>query len=958
MSACVDLGPINVSATDTRSYRAIELANGLQALLIHDATADKAAASLDVRVGSLSDPKEIQGLAHFLEHMLFLGTEKYPKEDEYSSFLSSHAGSSNAFTSDSHTNFYFGVSHEFLEPSLDRFAQFFISPLFDQSCSDRELQAVDSEHEKNLKQDQWRKAQLDRHTCDPASPFCHFATGSRTTLLTNTHAAGIDLRQALLDFHARHYSANLMTLAILGRESLDDLQALVLSKFSSVANTNATALVLPAAPYGPLQLARRIHMVPIRDTRQLDLAFVLPDETDRFEAQSGHYISHLVGHEGPGSLLSFLKEQGWATALMSASSSNMKKVYSSFKITVTLSESGLEHVEEIVCAFFQYIELLRREGVQEWIYRECQQLQAMSFRFKDKDPAAPYCTALAGTLRDYPPRHVLDHAYLMNDFRPDYIQELLSLLVPRRMRMWVIAADPDGKCTSSEPYYGTQYCDVPLEESFLAKLECPGAEPRLHLPPANEFIPNDFTLHPAPFAPATVPVLLAETPTARVWHKQDDTFAMPKANVKIALVSRMAYADPRCCNLTRLFLDMLKDSLAEFSYAADLAGLIYGLINTMYGLELGVTGFTDKLLVLVRAVAARLAGLQIDPQRFVILKEQYKRFLVNFKANEPHQRVMYNSSLVLSECMYSHAERLAELDDITAEMVQAFGPTLLRRVHAEVLVHGNVTPEESLALANTIHAALSDRGLGRPLAPIERTMLNREHVLPDGCFFSHTTKSEIHKTSAVDMLFQIGRESTQLNVLLELVEQILHVPFFSQLRTQEQLGYIVHSSVRRNGGVQYLRFVIQSDRLPLFLETRVFAFIQSLKGLIEALSEAQFADYVEAVCARKLEKPKNLIEETRIYWSEIASGFYEFDRSTVEVPALRRVTKADVLAFCDEYLVDGAARRRVISIRTLPAHGQPLEQEDPSVPIEDLARFKRGLDLYALPIAPACAPHL
>lgn len=70
--------------------------------------------------GSLSDPSDIAGLAHFCEHMLFLGTKKYPKENEYSQFLSEHAGSSNAFTSGEHTNYYFDVSHEHLQGALDR----------------------------------------------------------------------------------------------------------------------------------------------------------------------------------------------------------------------------------------------------------------------------------------------------------------------------------------------------------------------------------------------------------------------------------------------------------------------------------------------------------------------------------------------------------------------------------------------------------------------------------------------------------------------------------------------------------------------------------------------------------------------------------------------------------------------------------------------------------------------
>lgn len=61
---------------DDRSYRVIELPNKLEALLVHDAQADKASASLNVNVGNFSDEKDMPGMAHAVEHLLFMGTEK------------------------------------------------------------------------------------------------------------------------------------------------------------------------------------------------------------------------------------------------------------------------------------------------------------------------------------------------------------------------------------------------------------------------------------------------------------------------------------------------------------------------------------------------------------------------------------------------------------------------------------------------------------------------------------------------------------------------------------------------------------------------------------------------------------------------------------------------------------------------------------------------------------------
>ena len=97
--SAVVLDGIWKSSSDDRQYRSLTLPNGLRALLISDPAADSAAAAMSVAVGHTSDPWEISGLSHFLEHMLFLGTTKYPDEASYKRFLKDRGGGSNASTS-------------------------------------------------------------------------------------------------------------------------------------------------------------------------------------------------------------------------------------------------------------------------------------------------------------------------------------------------------------------------------------------------------------------------------------------------------------------------------------------------------------------------------------------------------------------------------------------------------------------------------------------------------------------------------------------------------------------------------------------------------------------------------------------------------------------------------------------------------------------------------------------
>ena len=90
--------------------------------------------------------------------MLFLGTAKYPEENTYNNFITTHGGSKNASTGEDYTQYFFSIQNDFLDQALDMFARFFREPLFDQSSTDREMNAVDNEFKKNLSDESRRQS--------------------------------------------------------------------------------------------------------------------------------------------------------------------------------------------------------------------------------------------------------------------------------------------------------------------------------------------------------------------------------------------------------------------------------------------------------------------------------------------------------------------------------------------------------------------------------------------------------------------------------------------------------------------------------------------------------------------------------------------------------------------------------------------------------------------------------
>lgn len=276
-NSLIRINNITKSQQDTREYRGLQLNNGLKVLLVSDSTANKSAAALSVSVGHLNDPENIPGLAHFLEHMLFLGTVKYPDENSYSSYLQQHGGTSNAETYPDKTRYYFDVLPNHLDGALDRFAQFFIAPLFNESSAEREINAVDSEHDKNFALDGWRIRQINKHLSKPDHPYNNFGTGNRSTLEVEPKRMGINVRDELIKFHEQWYSSNIMSLCVSGKETLDELEEMVLPKFTPIQNKNKTATRWNELPFSDEQLRKKIYVLPVRDTRSITISFQCGD---------------------------------------------------------------------------------------------------------------------------------------------------------------------------------------------------------------------------------------------------------------------------------------------------------------------------------------------------------------------------------------------------------------------------------------------------------------------------------------------------------------------------------------------------------------------------------------------------------------------------------------------------------------------------------------------------------
>lgn len=557
--------------------------------------------------------------------------------------------------------------------------------------------------------------------------------------------------------------------------------------------------------------------------------------------------------------------------------------------------------EKVVSSIFKYIHLLKTSPVQEWAFKEVQQLCELAFRFKEKSPPSSYASALSSQMQmPFPREWVLSGPYLTREFDQELVRSTMDWLSPEKCRVFIAAQQmPDGTKTwdQKEKWYGTEYKLSPISEQLLNFK--PTDFEDLALPKPNSFIPSNFEVPGMPkevdesLKPAKRPLLIRHTPLSRLWHKKDDQFFVPKANVFVLLRSPLLDATPSNAVKSRLFVELVKDALTEYSYDAELAGLGYNIESQADGIGLSVDGYNDKLPVLCRYILEEIAKFKVDGKRFDIIKDQVRRGYQNFQLEAPYQHANYYTTYLLNERMWTAEEKLDELELTSADDVQRFLPELLGRLHIEMLVHGNLLKDEAVNLMSLAENTLKPKAL----APTE-LISHRSLILPRGTNFSWSREvaNRENVNSGIEYYCQVGDPTdVNLRAKLALMSQIAQEPCFDQLRTKEQLGYLVFSSLRKTIGSMGFRVLVQSERDSRFVESRIEAFFDSFKTLLENLTDEEFEAQRTSLINKKLEAVKNLYEESSRFWFHIHSGYYDFLQRDTDVAALRNVTHQEVI---------------------------------------------------------------
>ncbi|CAK9006197.1 unnamed protein product [Durusdinium trenchii] len=1030
------------SPNDQFAYRWLAFENGVEVLLVSsdDQKKSRSACACAVQAGSFNDPFSCQGLAHYLEHMLFMGSKKYPGEDEMEAFLSKHGGSSNAFTDCTHTCYYFEVKKSALHQAVDLLAQFFVAPLLKTDSAERELQAIESEFRLTQNNDDSRLEGLLSHFA--RWPFKCFGWGNLRSLKAEPRKQQVDIHQELRSFFQEHYQAAQLRVCLFGVESLESLEQAA-SAFQALTGCPEAPQprTRPVWPFEDSILPSLLRMRPVQELQKLHFTWQLPATQQDYRSQPLNYLGHLVGHEGAGSLQSFLKQQGLATEVeagVSEEDFTSNWMCSLFSVDITLTDVGLTAWMEVAQITFLYLAMLRREGPQEWIYEELRRAQEMSWRFLEETDPMEYvqklaCQMLPDLKRE--PEHILKAEWMLNSWEPGKITEFLELLRMERAFVILVAAfgkdeaeegeeepaahdppvEPGGAGDSApipapaeseravgdphfdleaagppsrEPHFGTEFWKASDAEVQRLVACCQQVElgaglaaeavRYLRLPDRNPFFATDFELRTAPqnssfscleewlsaggqgtsasalqrlraaLSTCALSSLAAGPPRApparpqRVspghwaWHLQDTVLCTPRSELWLKFSVAEGLAEAKEQALLAWLVRVLSDVLNETVYLAEQASLELRVQEEPYGLDLRAGGFHQKLpqLLTEGCKALRSAG---DPhsrewwqgESFVRRCWNQRDDLLRHWRNEylkPEDHCAdLRRALVMPEKLLSTA-KAAALQDLGLEELQRFAEAFIPQLQLEVLYQGNVTREEALTLVDELSDLMgtgpTDEG-PHALHPPTRVLEVPLEGSPIVWFQDSPDAKD--RNVAMEMYWQLGRSDgaeARETAKVELLQDVLAEPFFDQLRTKQQVGYVASCGARWTHRVQgFSVWLVSSKFGPVEICQKVESFLESFQQTLQEMSEEEFQGHVEAMAAAKLEPERSLKSLQQSAWAELQERSHCFDRAWLEALALFDLKKSELV----DLLRDLTSPRRRLLI-TAAIGGKAVER--------------------------------
>ena len=891
---------IQKSNNDVKDYYYMILPNELKVVIIVDKLSTSCGALINVNVGSTSDPEPYEGMAHFLEHMLFLGSEKYP-EVKFMESINKNGGITNASTGDTDTTYYFSINCDKFIDNLNMMGDFFIGPLLRKENVDKERNAVNSESVKNLLDDNWIFNEIIKKTFRNEFSFNHYTCGNLDTL------NGPDLEKIVRKFFDDNYSSNIMHLIvhINDKINLDMLKNNIIDTFSKIKNTN----LKKEHKYGHLlNFNQNIKYIPNTDLDVLTICLQIEKKFTNLIDSPFHLLDWILSSKTNNTIFKLLEDKGYITDIDSGQLLSFDDNIL-YIVKFILTKKGLKNTDYIYKLFFDYIESLIKYEQMEIIYSNLLNLKKREYNLAISDNIIDTLHQMNIILQNnVEPANIKTHIIMCPEYNliKEKIIDLLKQINIHNSSTIISSPDfiKNSKNYSIDKIYNVKYniesTLLSYERTFIEKLLLP-----------NRFITDEFTIIPGQDDyPFNNPHQLPQKNYNLVYNF-NSSFRTPEVHYYISLTIPDLLKNSETYIKAQLYLDSVYSDHSGLVDELNKAGYNFGMTLNNDNLVLYLRTDNHNSDIIINSIIKPIFSYDYVSTGFESVKEKTYKNYKSFYKEQPIKKINIRIKKLLLDKFYTPYDMKKYIKNSSYDECKKILFDTIKKCNTNIVVSGNIKQAEALANSNLIYQYLHIQKAVDVDIDTTRLKNIKYPFYPKCKNFNKDEKNTMFTLSYI--LFSLKKSDPMFyneNAFLNLVDAIFDIRYFTKLRTEEQLGYIVHTKVSYFGSeyikTGVLQFRVQSPvKSSDFLLQRTLEFIRN-DGFefIKKLDEPQFNEYKDGLVSGLLNKFNNLSEMDIYLCSHIFDLSYDYDYKKKLADAINILTLDNFInIYIDKFLI-------------------------------------------------------
>ncbi|OOH91455.1 pitrilysin [Pasteurellaceae bacterium 15-036681] len=911
---------INKSPADKAIYQGIKLNNGMEVLLISDEKANKSLMSLALPIGSMEDPIEQQGLAHYLEHMILMGSKAFPETNSLDGFLTKNGGYNNAYTASDRTVYFMEVNHNAFDEAVARYADTFAQPLLSEQNAKKEVNAVNAEMIRAKSNDGFLMQAVNLATANPSHPMTKFAVGNNDTLSDKENSK---LQEELVKFHHQYYSANLMKAVLYSNQPIEQMAKLAEQTLGKVENKRIAQPTLDMPFLRTEDKGVMIQYKPVRPSKMLSLSFDMPEDKAEFKHKSGEYLAYIFGNNTEGTLSDYLIKHGLSdSGIQPSSEADISRNSGAFSLYIRLTEKGLAEQDKIISMAFQQIAEIQKAGIQKSYFNELKESLAQEFQHLQTEKNGDYISELASQMLSYPLEHIIDQSFVAESMDEEAINAKLAQMTIDNVRILVVndKAQTDKKTKYFEAPYSISKISPQQREKWLDFSQ----NPELKLPELNPYFATDFSLNSTDSS-RKMPKLIMQEQGIAVYAMPSHYFINePKANIAMTF-SMTNKSDDLKQSISAVILGYMNNLVqSKIDFQASVAGMDVSLTTAENSIGLSASGYTQHLSKLAKDVLNLFASFELSEDELTQAKQRVFEMLDQAEKDSALRQANRALTNFASYPYFDVDKTRKMVAEVTLQDIQQMREKLLNQS----------TGLNVLSVGNT-----SDEQLKDLIGEVEKVVKHNNSAIDYGRYI------DIHQSQRkLNYIKQISHEDNALVVAyypndyqeLEgvsysiLLKDILSRWYFDDLRTDKQLGYAVHATRGSIGKTSGLQFLVQSPTASpkeIMVHNQRF-FAESLEKL-KAMSAEEFEKYRASLLEQLQFKPESLDQEFAEFVTDFSRGNSKFDRKAQIIELVKGLTQQDIIDFYQKAVIDQKGLVFVSqAIGTKASINQPDELKD------------------------------